>query len=511
MSADEDSPSATARRRIAVAYSPQLFEAAGHRLAELLAAHFRTVQASEGNVLNWIPPPENFRRALESLRDSHVDVSTDVRTTEFVDQFGRLVQLALDRGHNLHDPRYVGHQVPATIPIAGLFEAIGSATNQPMAIYEMGPWSTSVEQALITELTGYIGWNAGSSAGILTHGASLANLTALLVARNVALPQSWEQGTPRSGPPPVLISQADAHYCISRSAGILGLGTDQVVKVPLDARRRMDPAALAETITRLKQAGHPIIAVVACACATPIGAFDPLEPIADLCERHGIWLHVDAAHGGAALMSPRYRHLLAGIERADSLTWDAHKMLFVPALCAFLFYRNKQHSYEAFRQNAPYLFDPTWNPEWQDFESGLRTIECTKRAAAFGLWGVWSMFGPQLLSDLVETTFDLGRVLYDKLEQAADFVALHEPQCNILVFRHVPAELQDAAPELLSEFQWKLRTAVVQSGEYYVVPTMFNGVAALRVTLINPLTTADHLDNLLDTLRRTGRQILQQM
>jgi L-2,4-diaminobutyrate decarboxylase len=209
-------------------------------------------------------------------------------------------------------------------------------------------------------------------------------------------------------------------------------------------------------------------------------------------------------------MSPRYRHLLAGIERADSLTWDAHKMLFVPALCAFLFYRNRQHSYEAFRQNAPYLFDPTWNPEWQDFESGLRTIECTKRAAAFGLWGVWSMFGPQLLTDLVETTFDLGRVLYDKLAAATDFVALHEPQCNIVVFRHVPAELQEASPGQLSEFQWKLRTAVVQSGEYYVVPTMFNGVAALRVTLINPLTTADHLDNLLETLRRTGRQILQQ-
>jgi L-2,4-diaminobutyrate decarboxylase len=101
----------------------------------------------------------------------------------------------------------------------------------------------------------------------------------------------------------------------------------------------MDVRRLDEELTRVKSEGHPIVAVVTCACATPTGAFDPLEEIAGVCRRHGVWLHVDAAHGGAAVLSNRHRHLVAGLEQADSVVWDAHKILFVPALCAFVLYR----------------------------------------------------------------------------------------------------------------------------------------------------------------------------
>jgi L-2,4-diaminobutyrate decarboxylase len=385
-----------------------------------------------------------------------------------------------------------------------------------MAIYEMGPWATAVEQAMIDRLAGYLGWQGTDYAGVVTHGASLANLTALLVARNVALPDSWESGMnaeehSRGAHParlfPKLVVQADAHYCIARAAGILGIGTSNIVRAALDERRRMDPAKLDATLAGLRAAGNPVVAVVACACATPIGAFDPLEPIADICAKYGVWLHVDAAHGGAALLSARHRHLVAGLDRADSLTWDAHKMLFVPALCAFLFYKNKRHSYEAFRQNAPYLFDPS-APGLAEFDSGLRTVECTKRAAAFGLWGVWSLFGPQLFADMVDVTFALGRTFYDKLRAAPDFEALHEPECNIVAFRHIPESLRTAPLEKIGEFQWRLRRAVIESGEFYLVPTVYAGVAGLRCTLINPLTTASHLDGLLEALRDHGRTIL---
>ena len=182
-------------------------------------------------------------------------------------------------------------------------------------------------------------------------------------------------------------------------------------------------------------------------------------------------------------------------------------MMFVPALCAFLFFKDRRHSYEAFHQNAPYLFDPS-APGLAEFDLGLRTLECTKRAAVYGLWGVWSMFGPQLFADLIDVTFDLGRVFHEKLSAASDFVPLHEPQCNIVTFRHVPAELADAPPERLGEFQRQLRRVVIESGEFYLVATNLNGVDALRVTLINPLTTAEHLDQLLESLRRQGRTIL---
>jgi L-2,4-diaminobutyrate decarboxylase len=491
-----------ARERIAAAYDPCLLEDAGHRLAALLGAHLAQAERSEGPVLPWIEPPEGIREAAALL------ASAPARVAEVADHFARLVKIMLDRGLNLHDPRYIGHQVPAPVPVAGLFDAVGSVTNQVMAIYEMGPWSTAVEQAMIRELGAVIGWAPETFAGTITHGGSLANLTALLTARNVALGDVWERGFARDGARPVLLAHADAHYSVARAAGILGLGSRQIVPVAPDELGRMDPERLDEELTRLRAQAQPIVAVTACACATPTGAFDPLEDIADVCRRHEVWLHVDAAHGGAALMSDRHRHLLAGLELADSVVWDAHKMLFVPGLCAFVFYRDKSHRFEAFRQDAPYLFDPA-APGLAEHDSGMKTVECTKRAAAFGLWGVWSLFGRQLFADLVDVTFALGRTFYEKLSAAEDFVPLHEPECNIVVFRYLPAELRDAPSERVGAFQLELRRRIIESGEFYIVPSKHEGVGALRVTIINPLTTPAHLDGLMDALRRHGRELLE--
>jgi L-2,4-diaminobutyrate decarboxylase len=419
----------------------------------------------------------------------------------------------LERGLNLHDPRYIGHQVPAPVPLGGLFDAVGSVTNQVMAIYEMGPWATAVEQAMVAELGVAIGWQPDSFAGAVTHGGSLANLTGLLTARNVALGDAWEYGLPgiraaESEGGAVLLAHADAHYSVARAAGILGLGSRQVVRIGLDERGRMDPQRLDEELTRIRAGRQPIVGVVACACATPTGAFDPLNDIADVCGRHEVWLHVDAAHGGAAVLSDRHRHLVAGLERADSVVWDAHKMLFVPGLCAFVLYRDKAYRFEAFRQDAPYLFDPA-APGLAEYDSGMKTVECTKRAAAFGLWGVWSLFGRQLFADMVDVTFALGRTFYEKLLAADDFVPLNDPECNIVVFRHVPAALQESSPERLGDFQLELRRRVIESGDFYIVPFKRDGIGALRVTIINPLTTPAHLDGLMAALRRHGRELLE--
>jgi L-2,4-diaminobutyrate decarboxylase len=297
---------------------------------------------------------------------------------------------------------------------------------------------------------------------------------------------------------------------VSRAAGILGLGTNQVIRVGLDPQRRMALTELEKTLHDLRTKNQPIVAVVACACSTPVGAFDRLEEVADVCRRHGVWLHVDAAHGGSACLSPRYRHLVAGLHRADSLVWDAHKMLFVPALCAFVFYRKETHKFEAFRQDAPYLFDPG-APGVAEFDSALRSVECTKRAAVFGLWGLWSLFGPQLFADLVDITFSMGRLFYEKLSSAPDFVPLHDPQCNIVVFRHIPEALRRAPSDVLGRFQFELRRRIIESGQFYIVSTKLDGVGALRVTIINPLTMPEHLDLLLDTLRQAGRQLAREM
>jgi L-2,4-diaminobutyrate decarboxylase len=329
-----------------------------------------------------------------------------------------------------------------------------------------------------------------------------------LTARNVMLGDAWSAGLAGRRAAPVLIAHADAHYSVTRSAGILGLGTSQVVLAALDIHRRLDPNRLDTTLCDLRSRGVPIIAVSAAACATPIGAFDPLADIADVCRRHEVWLHVDAAHGGALAFSCRHRHLLAGIERADSVVCDAHKMMFMPALCAMLFYRDRQHRFATFHQDAPYLFDPA-APELAEYDSGVVALECTKRAAALGLWGIWSLFGPQLFADLVDVTIDLAQQLHALVVAADDFEALHEPQCNIVAFRYLPPELRSAPPDVIDGLQLRLRRAVVESGEFYLVQSRIDGRPVLRTTIINPLTTKEDLSALLECLRRHGRALYE--
>ena len=496
--------SRAARQRLEQAYDPRQFEAAGHQVIHELAGHIASVQASRGSVLNWRDPLLNYDDALAQM-----NAPPAVDEAAFLARVADLVRLTVSRGQTLHDPRYIGHQVAPPLPMAGLFEAVSSVTNQGMAIYEMGPWASAAENAMVRTLGEALGFERDQFTGFITSGGSLANLTALLTARNVALEGAWRRGVAASAKmPPVIVAHGESHYCVTRAAGILGIGSDHVLKAALDERWRMDPVKHDTQISDLRSKGHPIIAVVASACSTRTGAFDPLIAISDICKRHGIWMHVDAAHGGAACLSDRYKHLVAGIERADSVVWDAHKMQHVPALCTFVFYRDKRHRFCAFEQDAPYLYDPT-APNLAEHDSGLKTVECTKRAAAFGLWGAWCLHGRELFRDIVETTFGMAHRFYELLRDAEDFTPLHEPMCNIQVFRHVPPSLRDADPARLGAFQLELRRRVIESGSYYIVPGKWDGHGAMRAVVMNPLTTEEHLRGLMLTLREEGRRLLR--
>jgi len=482
---------------IDTAYSSDQFAKLAEIWKQRLSEHLESVQKDQTNVLNWAEPASNIAAATDFMDSSSPNGSIETR-------FESLVNHILNSGQNLQHPRYIGHQVPASVPIAALFDAVGSVTNQVMAIYEMGPWATAVECAIVNALCDKIGWQPKIAGGLLTSGGSLANLTALLTARNIGLPGCWETGVP---PEAVMVTHPDAHYSISRSAGILGLGTQQVVGAAIDENRRIDSTQLDQQLQALKDANKIVISVVACSCATPIGAFDSLNAIADVCQKHNIWLHVDAAHGGSALMSHQHRHKLSGIDRADSVVWDAHKMLFVPALCAAVLYKNREHRFETFRQDAPYLFDPS-NPGLAEYDSGVSTIECTKRALGFGLWGIWSLFGEELFEQLVDRTFERGHQLWQFIRAADDFEALHEPECNIVAFRHLPKSIANAAAEVQDQFQFDLRTRLIQSGDFYIVQSKLNGQSVLRACVMNPLTTEADLQELLNSLRRHASEIL---
>lgn len=483
-----ESQSDAALDRIARAFDPGLFAAGGQRVVQRLADHLVAVQSREGAVLNWKDPISNIERAAGFLHRS---------TNASADRIDELAAVLLAAGQNLHHPRYIGHQVPPSSPIAGLFDAIGAITNQVMGVYEMGPLTTAVERAIVDELGSRIGWEPGSFSGVVTHGGSLANLTALVAARNIRCENSWQDGVD-PGRRGCLVANSDAHYCIARAAGIMGLGTDNLIAAPLTADRKIDPRALDQLLSQLRGEGRSVIAVAASSCSTPIGAFDDLSAIADVCEKHGVWLHVDAAHGGGVLFSKAHRHRLEGIARADSVVWDAHKMLFVPALCAFVFFKDRAHGLAAFHQEAPYLFDDE-HPDDREFDSALRTLECTKRAAALGIWGLWSLFGPELFEDLVDVTFGLTRRLHARLVEMPDFDVPHEPEANILIFRFQPERF--VPREELNRMHSEVRRELIRSGRFYIVQTEIDGLVYFRVTVMNPFTSEDDFRDLIEDIR----------
>ena len=472
-------------------FDAEIFRRQGHALVDQLADYL--AQATRGGrmpVLPWVEP-----NAL--VPQWPADFPEEPRR-----ELGGLLERVIAQSNHLHHPRYVGHQVTSPLPFGALGEFASTLLNNAMAVYEMGPVGTAMERNLARWLADRLGLPNGAD-GIFTSGGSAGNLTALLAARQTQAGfDVWTEGT-YGGPPLAFLVSEQAHYSVLRAVQIMGLGKGAIVPVPVDERYKLRPEALPEALTKARAAGRRVLGVCAGACSTATGAFDPLEPIAEFCAKQGLWLHVDGAHGASASLSPKHRHLLKGIERADSVVWDAHKMLLMPALCTAVLFRDGRNSFHAFAQHASYLFAGK-PPEEEWYNGAIRTLECTKRMMSFPLYAALYCWGTALFAEYVERTFALGRTLGEKVQAAGDFELPVMPECNIVCFRYVPKGLNGPA---LDELQARIRTKLIADGSFYLVQTRLRGALYLRVTLINPLTSVSDLDALLEAAREAGTEL----
>lgn len=462
------------------AFDSEAFRSLGQKVVDLLADHLAAAAKREGPVL----PPFTPAQSLERW-------PADFPARGGADPLALLARVVADSNH-LHHPRYVGHQVTSPLPWSALLDLVGAFLNNGTAVYEMGPVSTAMERSVIRWFAGRIGFEPGLADGVLTHGGSAGNLTALLAARQQAAPcDVWEEGLVSAGEL-CLIASDQTHYSVRRSAQIMGLGGRNVAAIPTDDRFRMRPEALAAMLRRLKLEGRKAVAVVASAGSTATGAIDPLDAIADLCTEHGVWMHVDGAHGGAAVVSDRLRDTLQGIERADSVVIDAHKMLLAPALATLVVFRNGRRSFETFSQQAAYIFgsqDPaeTW------YDLAQRTLECTKRMLGLQVYASLNVLGTDFFAAYVERMVELGRAFGERIAKRPHWELATEPQSNIVCFRYAPPHLPDA-----DAFQTQVRDTIVREGSYYLVKTTLRGKTYLRCTLINPRTELSDLDALME-------------
>lgn len=474
-------------------FDPKAFGRLAQRVVSLLEAHLASAQERELPVLPSCSP-----EALLAEWSSEFP-SDGARAEEagqgLVEDLGRL----LERSIHVHHPGYIGHQISVPIPAASLVEMTNALLSNGMAVYEMGQLQTVMERRVIEFLARCVGFDEQAD-GVLTHGGSLGNFTALLAARQAKAGYDvWTEG--QAQPMSVLVCE-QAHYCIARAVQAMGWGAQGAWPVASGDDYRMDLADLPRALAAAREAGRQVVAVVGSACSTATGSFDSLEGIADFCAAEGLWFHVDGAHGASLSFSNTHRSLLKGIERADSVVWDLHKMLGLPALNSAVLFRSRRRSYEAFAQEASYLFSDE-APEDQWFNIGQRTLECTKRAMGSTAYLMFRMLGTAWFGEQVDRLIARTQELHGLLEAADDFETAHRPAANILCFRHLPSSALNAAE--LSAHQERLRRELLNRGRFYIVQTRLRGELWLRVTVMNPGTSSEELRALIEGLREAAQ------
>jgi L-2,4-diaminobutyrate decarboxylase len=402
--------------------------------------------------------------------------------------------------HRLSHPRYMGHQMSAPLPAAVWTESLIGALNQSLAVLEMSPVGTVLETQVIRWMCDLAGFGA-EAGGTLTSGGTEATQTALLAARAARMPDAWADGVGTN--PPVVVYGEHAHYAVSRTVGVMGLGVRNAVQVP-SRTHRMDVRALHEILDSLQQQGRAVLAVVATAGSTATGSFDDLEAIGTLCESRGIWLHVDGAHGASALLSATHRHRVAGIARASSLAWDPHKAMLLPLAAGAVLVRDERVLERAFAQQAPYLFHPGGATE-RHWDQGPRSAQCSRRMDVLKLWVALQRYGADGLGALYDRQCALAGSMYDAVTSRPGLEALHEPESNILCFRWVGDGSANAGR--LDAINHELRERYNASGHGWITATNLDGRRVLRVTIMNPRTTPTHCREVVDALVALGTTI----
>ncbi|WP_374305839.1 aspartate aminotransferase family protein [Ferrovibrio sp.] len=407
--------------------------------------------------------------------------------------FDEFLALVRDYRHPLH----LGHQRPAP-SFASLYADLAAAAFNPtVTMFEGGPYSVAVEGRVLDWMKRLVGYPADAVATMVNGGAE-ANLTALLVARDRALAE---------GPAPadlrLLIGQ-QAHYTLARCRHILGLSPQALVTIPGRADLSLDMDALATELTALDRAGKKVMAIVANAGCTANGAFDDLGRMAELAAAAGTWLHVDAAHGGAALLSDRQRHKLRGIDRADSIVINPHKMFFVATPCSVLLCRHRAEfaaSLDVGLETASYVIpDPTTLRAISDGDEPLRwTLACTRFFSAFRLYAALSTYGTDGLGARIDHVCDLAGYLHDEVTGSEDFEGLCRPAFNMVCFRYRPAGIDPAQLDALNR---TLRARLASGPDAYLTGCEAQGVYWLRAQIMSEHVDRDSLCDLLPLLRR---------
>jgi aromatic-L-amino-acid/L-tryptophan decarboxylase len=438
---------------------------------------------------------------------------------------------------NAYHPAALSYFTPPPLAMSVVGELLAQVTQQGIDVWECGPAGAFVEEEVVRWLTDLVGYppptpdGAEDDAfGILTSGGVMANFLAMTIARDIHLPRLSGARVPPRGRDleGIRVYAGDqAHFSIARALDELGFPDETLRLVPSDADFRLQAAPVAEAIAADRTAGLRPLAIAAVAGSTNTGSIDALPDLADLAAAEGLWLHVDAAYGGAARLSPRLAGLVPGLERADSVTVDPHKWFFQAYDIGALVVRRRRDLLATFHRSPEYYpagdgADPRDDgttridghiPAPTPLHFYQHGMEGTRRWRALKLWLSWKHLGSDGLAHLVEMTADTAAYLARRIAESDDFEALPaDPPLSVVCFRFLPAGRAEAARAsgadlaAIDAAQVRLQRALEASGEGWLSTTTLRGRTYLRAGIVNYLTTEADIDRLLATLRRLIRE-----
>jgi aromatic-L-amino-acid decarboxylase len=412
------------------------------------------------------PLPEAPMRALDALDDTYRILDASVAQPR---------------------PRYFAFIGSSGLPIGVVADALASCFDVNLARWAAA--ATEVERQAVRWLAEFVGFPAGG--GTFTSGGTVSNVTALAAARERALPGSRHRGL--DGARPTVYASVEAHYSVKRAAELLGLGGESVRLVAVDERHRMRPEALAAAIASDVAAGRTPVAVVASAGTTLTGAVDPLQAIADVCEAHGVWLHVDGAYGLPAAATSAAA-LFDGLARADSASTDAHKWLYLPKACSAVLVRRPETLAAAFAHDEAYM-----PHEVGELHAVDTTLEYSRPFRALKLWLAFRVHGAPAFRAAIERNLGQAQLLAEEVRRHPDLELALPPELSIVAFRHRPAGVSD-----LDAHNLRLVEALQADGRVYVASAVVDGAVYLRPCFVNFRTTDDDVRALVEIACETG-------
>ena len=472
---------------------------------------------------------------LISIFDSSVGLSLD-ESVDVADPESMLTAVEQIIEYSMHTshPRFVNQNFAGPDPISVVGDWLGAALNTTGATFEVAPVFTLMESAILTKLgriAGYVtdadlpaeGELQDLPPGLFAAGGSMGTLFGLQLARHRHQPDISTAGS--NGDRLVLFVSASGHYAAAKSAAILGIGSDAVIKVEDDSMGRMIPAALDQAIDDAKAAGQTPFCVIATSGTTVTTAFDDLNSLADICEARELWLHVDGCYGGSALFSKTHAHLMAGVERSDSFVWNLHKMMGMTQQCTALLVKDPTRLAPCFAAKADYLFQS--DKLYGEFDSGDRTFQCARRIDVLKLWLSWKARGDAGFEARIDHAFDMIEYTRKRIANSdGALVPVVTGAFTSSVFAWLPPHLRSIArtPEgeldvaglteaehaELHALPPKIKAGMQADGSGMIGYQPIHGLNTFRMIAMSPTLQTSDVDALLDAIISGGEAAISE-